>query len=95
MFHWQLNKVLLPNPFDRPHALFMLEISGIEGEDQVSVVPLDEPLDIDCDAACLDKELKDLANWMGGSYVGTIKSQDGKLTVPLATGSTLNLHVVK
>lgn len=32
---------------------------------------------------------------MGGSYVGTIKSQDGKLTVPLATGSTLNLHVVK
>ncbi|THU72417.1 hypothetical protein C4D60_Mb04t11910 [Musa balbisiana] len=123
----KLNKVLLPNPFDRPHALFMLEISGIEqpllsaenlksqtsnvfssrisgsstaklelpGEDQVSVVPLDDPLDLDCDAACLDKELKDLANWMGGSYVGTIKSQDGKLTVPLATGSTLNLHVVK
>lgn len=32
------------------------------GEDQVSVVPLDDPLDLDCDAACLDKELKDLVS---------------------------------
>ncbi|RRT57447.1 hypothetical protein B296_00002532 [Ensete ventricosum] len=35
------------------------------------------------------------AKWMGGSYVGTIESLDGKLTVPLASGSTLSLHLAK
>ena len=28
----QLNKVLSPNPFDRPHAVFMLEVTGIKGQ---------------------------------------------------------------
>lgn len=24
----QLNEILVPNPFDRPHAVFMLEVQG-------------------------------------------------------------------
>lgn len=28
----QLDEVLLPNPFDRPRAVFMLEVRGIEGQ---------------------------------------------------------------
>ncbi|KAG6513351.1 hypothetical protein ZIOFF_023675 [Zingiber officinale] len=66
--------------------VFTSRISGsskvtleISGEDEVSVVPLNDPLDPECDAACLDKELTKLATWMGGSYVGTILSLDGKL----------------
>lgn len=27
----QLNEVLMPNPFNRPRAVFMLEIDGVEG----------------------------------------------------------------
>ncbi|XP_009418615.2 uncharacterized protein LOC103998762 isoform X1 [Musa acuminata AAA Group] len=124
---YKLNEVLFPNPFDRPNAIFLLEVSGVEepvlsseylssqtanvfrsrisgssntklelpGEDEVSVVSLDNSLDLECNAACLDKELSDLAKWMGGSYVGTIESLDGKLTVPLASGSTLSLHLAK
>ncbi|XP_074584539.1 uncharacterized protein LOC141840450 isoform X2 [Curcuma longa] len=122
-----INKILLPNPFNRPHAIFMMQISGIEeplksagymnkkngnvfisrisgsskvtlelpGEDEVSVIPLNDPLDPECDAACLDKELTKLATWMGGSYVGTILSLDGKLLVPLSSSSTLSLYVSK
>jgi hypothetical protein len=26
----QLNEVLVPNPFDRPHAVFMLEVRGTD-----------------------------------------------------------------
>ncbi|XP_042375437.1 uncharacterized protein LOC121969406 [Zingiber officinale] len=123
----EINKILLPNPFDRPHAIYMMQISGIEeplksagymnnqngnvftsrisgsskvtlelpGEDEVSVVPLNDPLDPECDAACLDKELTKLATWMGGSYVGTILSLDGKLLVPLSSSRTLSLFVSK
>lgn len=32
---------------------------------------------------------------MGGSYVGTILSLDGKLLVPLSSSSTLSLYVSK
>ncbi|OAY67365.1 hypothetical protein ACMD2_00370 [Ananas comosus] len=110
----KLNKVLLPNPFDRPRAVFMLEVDGVDdtllsseksfksrvggaskaeirlpGEDEVSIVRLDESLDIECNAACLDQELKNLADWLGGSYV------DGEMTLPLASGNVLKLHVLK
>lgn len=30
--HSQLNEVLAPNPFDRPHAVMILEVSGVEGQ---------------------------------------------------------------
>jgi hypothetical protein len=30
-FDFQLNKVLLPNPFDRPRAVFLVQIDGFNG----------------------------------------------------------------
>ncbi|XP_010241117.1 PREDICTED: uncharacterized protein LOC104585816 [Nelumbo nucifera] len=126
----KLNEVLLPNPFDRPRAVLMLEIKGIEDsqqlvdyldnaqigsvfrskvlidssnadiqlpdENDVSVVSLDEPLGFDCDAACTDKELHDLASWMGGSYLSdAFETSNGELSVPLTTVSSLKLHMSK
>ncbi|XP_073012743.1 uncharacterized protein [Typha latifolia] len=124
----KLNEVLLANPFDRPHAVFLLEVNGIDGadpllsmdnskltgsifksrvlgpskaalelpgEDEVSVVHLDESVAAECNAACLDKELANIADWLGGSYVGSLESVDGMLTLPLASGKALNLHVEK
>ncbi|KAG1361510.1 hypothetical protein COCNU_09G009730 [Cocos nucifera] len=124
---YKLNEVLSPNPFDRPHAVMILEVRGLKGpllstdylntqvgtlfgswvigsskaeirlpdEDEVSVVTLDEPLDDECNAACVDKELSNLAHWLGGSYLGSIESLDGELSVPLPSGSTLKLHLSK
>lgn len=31
IFFWQLNQVLVPNPFNRPRAVFMLEVTGVDG----------------------------------------------------------------
>ncbi|KAK1284380.1 hypothetical protein QJS10_CPB21g00101 [Acorus calamus] len=116
----KLDEVLSPNPFDRPHAVFMLEVSGIEGElmsqngnmyrgsigsphkaeiplsdgDEISVVPLDEPLG-ECGTACIDNKLHDLANWFGGSYMGASDGSDGKLNIPLASGTSIDLHLSK
>lgn len=28
---WQLNEVLAPNPFNRPRAVLLLEVTGAEG----------------------------------------------------------------
>ncbi|MQM22862.1 hypothetical protein Taro_055921 [Colocasia esculenta] len=121
----KLDKILLPNPFNRPRAIVMLDVQGIgdmsqtaghsislvdcafssrlvssskaqielSQEDAVNLFSIDEPLE--CDAACIDKELGNLANWLGGSYVGSIESQDGKLEFPLASGTSLTLHVLK
>ncbi|XP_073011219.1 uncharacterized protein [Typha latifolia] len=121
------SKVLLPNPFERPRSIFMLEVEGYDdpllltdnskakvgsvfkcrvqdsikaeiqlpSEDEVSIAPLDESLTAECNVACLDKELGNLADLLGGSYVGSLESQDGKLTLPVASGSALKLHVKK
>ncbi|XP_043703517.1 uncharacterized protein LOC122653664 isoform X2 [Telopea speciosissima] len=63
--------------------------------DEVSVVSLNEPVGFDCDAACLDKEIHELASWLGGSYItGELGPLDGELTVPLTSGS-LKLHMSK
>lgn len=35
------------------------------------------------------------ARWLGGSYVGSMESQDGELEFPLASGRSLKLHVSK
>lgn len=35
----QLNGVLMPNPFDRPHSVFMLEVTGAIGMALKSKVP--------------------------------------------------------
>ncbi|CAA6662505.1 unnamed protein product [Spirodela intermedia] len=63
------------------------------GDDEVSQTSIDEP--IECDSACAGREFSNLARWLGGSYVGSMESQDGELEFPLASGTSLNLHVSK
>jgi len=122
----KLDEVLLPNPFDRPRAVFMLEVRGVEdpslfiehpnfqvggassskvlvesnkvdielaAEDDVYLALLDKPDEIESDLN--DKELHDFANWLGGSYVGTLNDLDGELTLPLASGAPLRLYMSK
>ncbi|KAH7691583.1 hypothetical protein IHE45_01G008400 [Dioscorea alata] len=123
----KLNEILLPSPFDRPRAVFAMEVRGTEdsllstghlnslsgdtlstevhgssiaaielpGDAEISVVPLDESISVDCDASCLGKELHILAQWLGGSFAGSAESLDGELKVPLASGTTLSLQLTK
>ncbi|XP_042517898.1 uncharacterized protein LOC122091814 isoform X2 [Macadamia integrifolia] len=127
----KLNEILLPNPFERPRAAFVLEVHGAEDKqqlfkhfsgpsaaqigsgfrsgvlgsskaeiqlpdaDEVAVVSLNEPIGFDCDAACSDKEIHELASWLGGSYIiSELEPLNGELTVPLTSGS-LKLHMSK
>ncbi|CAI0436799.1 unnamed protein product [Linum tenue] len=119
----KLNGVLSPNPFDRPRAVFMLEVTGskalshagisamdkyshalrrntVLGSEQaqielpggeVSVVHLDEGL-----ADFTEKEINDLASFLGGSYVAdTSQAMNGDIMgITLASG-TMNLHMSK
>ncbi|OVA01594.1 hypothetical protein BVC80_9073g25 [Macleaya cordata] len=122
----KLNEILLPNPFNRPRAVLMLEVSGTKAdqlpgdvkvgsyirrkvlldsskadvqlpdEDEVSVISLGESLGSECNAACIDKELHDLASRLGGSYVSSdLETMSGELTVNLASGTQLILHMSK
>ncbi|XP_062165967.1 uncharacterized protein LOC133872450 isoform X2 [Alnus glutinosa] len=120
----KLNEVLMPNPFDRPRAVFMLEVRGTDpklvvnsdnamfstafkrkvtfgsekaaniqlpDENEVSVFSLDEPF-----TDYTNKEIGVFASWMGGSYVAnSLEPLDGELTIPLADGSIVNLHMSK
>ncbi|XP_022761922.1 uncharacterized protein LOC111307883 [Durio zibethinus] len=119
----KLNEVLIPNPFDRPRAVFMLAVSGVDDplvvepknalfikalknsvdlgsskadiqlpdEEEVSVISLDEPL-----GDCTEEEIKDFASWLGGLYVtDATKPLHGVLTIPLANGDNVNLHMSK
>ncbi|KAF8402075.1 hypothetical protein HHK36_013027 [Tetracentron sinense] len=123
----KLNEILLPNPFDRPRAVLMLEVRGMEDpqlsgyyldnaqigsafksrvilgsdkvdiqlpdEDEVSMVSLNEPVGADSGAAVTEKDLRDLAAWLGGSYATAMEPLNGELTVPLASGAPLSLHM--
>ncbi|KAG5531282.1 hypothetical protein RHGRI_026035 [Rhododendron griersonianum] len=125
----KLNEVLMPNPFDRPRAVFMLAVEGAEGsqvmvqsanaffgtalrsrdliastkaviqlpgEDEVLVVSLNELLSADADMELTEKEISDLASWLGGTYVAkALEPMTGELTIPLASGASLNLHMSK
>ncbi|KAI0510245.1 hypothetical protein KFK09_010846 [Dendrobium nobile] len=123
----KLNEVLLPDPFERPSTVFLLEVGRMDGlflstrnsdfkvgnsfssmvlsskkakihvpgEEDVFVVDVDENACAEDDDSCVDKELFELAMWFGGSYTGSLKSQDGKLSIPLSTGSSLDLDVAK
>ncbi|KAL6971081.1 hypothetical protein U1Q18_030764 [Sarracenia purpurea var. burkii] len=125
----RLNEVLMPNPFSRPRAVFMLDVRGAEDSDfmvhsanalfssafmsrvitgstnadiqlpdgdEVSMVSLNEPLSFDSEVKLTDKELNDFASWLGGTYVAnTLEPVNGELTIPLATGACLNLHMSK
>ncbi|OAY28238.1 uncharacterized protein LOC110602152 isoform X2 [Manihot esculenta] len=116
----KLNEVLMPNPFDRPRAVFMLEVTGVNDlvapansmfsnalrskvildskkaqielpDEEVSVVSLDEKL-----SDCNDEELSSLASWLGGSYtIDNLEPRNGKLIIPLASGSNMILYVSK
>ncbi|KAJ6817063.1 uncharacterized protein M6B38_413005 [Iris pallida] len=123
----KLNEVLFPNPFDRPSAVFLLEVVGINDpllpivysngkvgstfsssvidsdrasiqltdEDEVSVTYIDGPLCDKCDAAYVEKELSDLAQWLEGTYIGSPDSLDGKLSFSLSSDSSFNLQMSK
>ncbi|KAM5552698.1 hypothetical protein ABKV19_025088 [Rosa sericea] len=119
----KLNEVLVPNPFNRPRAVFVLEVRGIADptlvvkqksmfksayetkidlglkkaeielpdESEVSVFSLDEQ-----SADYTDNEISNFASWMGGSYVpDTLEALNGELTIPLANGDRLKLHMSK
>ncbi|XVF38033.1 hypothetical protein REPUB_Repub20aG0062900 [Reevesia pubescens] len=119
----KLNEVLIPNPFDRPRAVFMLEVSGVDDplvvdpnnavfskalkssvdlgsskadiklpdEEEVFVMSLDEPL-----GDYTEEEINDFALWLGGAYVtDDTKPLHGVLTIPLANGDNVNLHMSK
>ncbi|EOY05327.1 Type 1 membrane protein, putative isoform 2 [Theobroma cacao] len=118
----KLNEVLIPNPFDRPRAVFLLEVTGIDDplvvdpknalfinalkrsvdlgsradiqlpdEEEVSVISLDEPL-----GDYTEEEINDFASWLGGSYVtDATEPLQGVLTIPLANGDNVNLHMSK
>ncbi|KAJ4968132.1 hypothetical protein NE237_014833 [Protea cynaroides] len=63
--------------------------------EEISVVSLNEPVGLDCDATCLDKEIHELASWLGGSYIRSeVGPLNGELTVHLTSGS-LKLHMSK
>ncbi|OMO93059.1 hypothetical protein CCACVL1_06650 [Corchorus capsularis] len=119
----KLNEVLSPNPFERPRAVFLLEVTGVDDtllldskdalfnnvlkssvdlgsskadiqvpdEEEVSVVSLDEPL-----GDYTEEEIDDFASWLGGSYAtDATKPLQGVLTIPLANGDNVNLHMTK
>ncbi|KAH7834874.1 hypothetical protein Vadar_020540 [Vaccinium darrowii] len=125
----KLNEVLIPNPFHRPRAVFMLDVRGAEGsqvmvqsanaffgttlrsrdliestkadiqlpgEDEVLVVSLNEPLSADADMEVTEKEISDLAFWLGGTYVAkALEPMTGEFSIPLESGASLDLHMSK
>ncbi|XP_019419954.1 PREDICTED: uncharacterized protein LOC109330274 isoform X1 [Lupinus angustifolius] len=117
----KLNEVLSPNPFNRPHAVFLLEVNGITGlekviqdnamfgnsfwstdfsgsdkvdiqvSDGVSVASLDG-----ISEDCTDKEISEFASFIGGSYApDALEPLNGELTIPLANGASVSLHMSK
>ncbi|XP_057429518.1 uncharacterized protein LOC130722713 isoform X2 [Lotus japonicus] len=119
----KLNEVLIPNPFNRPRAVFLLEVNGINGlekivqdnamfsssirstniidsekvniqlpdENEVSVFSLDEQLE-----DITDREISDFSSLIGGSYApDALEPLNGVLTIPLANGNSVNLHMSK
>ncbi|KAI3887129.1 hypothetical protein MKX03_012271, partial [Papaver bracteatum] len=54
--------------------------------DEVSMISVGESEGSECNETCMEKELHDL---LGGSYV------DDELTIDLASGTRLNLHMLK
>ncbi|KAI3668758.1 hypothetical protein L1987_88241 [Smallanthus sonchifolius] len=117
----KLNEVLMPNPFNRPHAVFFLEIDGfgdmqpevksnvfskalkskvaignaeiqLSGEDELIQISLNGPPLLED----MDIEFTRFASWLGGSYVNTSPEPlHGELTIPLANGVQLKLHMSK
>lgn len=119
----KLDAILVPNPFNRPRAVLLLEVNGIidhkqisqynnmfsnafrstnilgsdkveihfPDEDDVSLVLLDE-----LSEDCTEKEISAYASMMGGSYAPDAQEPlNGVLTIPLANGAMVKLHMSK
>ncbi|KAE9594843.1 hypothetical protein Lal_00013207 [Lupinus albus] len=117
----KLNEVLSPNPFNRPRAVFLLEVNGITGlekniqdnamfgnsfwstdfpgsdkidiqlSDGVAMASLDGILE-----DCTDKEISEFSSFIGGSYApDALEPLNGELTIPLANGASVSLHMSK
>nr|KJB72187.1 hypothetical protein B456_011G166500 [Gossypium raimondii] len=55
------------------------------------MISLDHPLGDYC-----EEEINEFASWLGGSYATDVtKPLDGVLTIPLANGDNMNLHMSK
>nr|XP_043634452.1 uncharacterized protein LOC122605560 [Erigeron canadensis] len=119
----KLNEVLVANPFNRPYAVFSLEINRfgdkhpelgsdlfskalkrevtiedaeiqLSDENELSLVSLNEPVTADMELS--DADLTDFASWLGGTYLNTAPEPlTGELTVPLANGVQIKLHMSK
>ncbi|KAF7110472.1 hypothetical protein CFC21_110571 [Triticum aestivum] len=102
----KLNELLLPKPFDRPRAVFLMQIDG--SHDSVDSFVSDAgsiyktKIDVAKNAATgltdessgsdvLDNELTNLATWLEGSY----QKADSKLIIPLKSGNSLTLLLNK
>ncbi|KAK6161431.1 hypothetical protein DH2020_004812 [Rehmannia glutinosa] len=90
----KLNEVLMPNPFDRPRAMLMLEVTGAEDKSPFSsVLRIKVEGNQRADIQLPDEEVS-LASWLGGSYVED-KSEPltGELIIPMSNGGFLRLHL--
>ncbi|PPD98348.1 hypothetical protein GOBAR_DD04597 [Gossypium barbadense] len=60
-------------------------------DEDLSMISLDHPLGDYC-----EEEINEFASWLGGSYATDVtKPLDGVLTIPLANGDNMNLHMSK
>ncbi|KAJ7942514.1 Type 1 membrane protein, partial [Quillaja saponaria] len=104
----KLNEVLVPNPFNRPRAVVLLEVSGLGDFKQIdpdnamlSSGPRSKILLAQIKLTfnfqlgdCTDKDISDFASWMGGSYVtDSPEPLNGLLSIPLGNGASVNLHM--
>nr|GLL46438.1 uncharacterized protein LOC109152104 [Ipomoea trifida] len=68
----------------------------LPGDEEVSVLSLNEPLNLDSEAELSEEELSDFASWLGGSYV-TVAGEPltGELTIPLENEAELKFDLSK
>ncbi|KAJ6428309.1 hypothetical protein OIU84_023684 [Salix udensis] len=101
----KLNEVLMPNPFNRPRAVFMLEVTGeipfvVEQANAMFNGAFKTKIVLGSDKAGIqlpgEEEISDFASWLGGSYaVDPLEALNGELAIPLASGATMSLHMSK
>ncbi|GLJ40478.1 hypothetical protein SUGI_0834260 [Cryptomeria japonica] len=64
-------------------------------EDEVMLVSLKGASDDENDLHSIEKELSDLALWLGGFYTGGQQPMQGNLSIPLSKESSLTLNLLK
>ncbi|KAJ1420888.1 hypothetical protein SESBI_14036 [Sesbania bispinosa] len=90
----KLNEVLIPNPFNRPRAVFLLEMNGINGlEKFVKDNAMFSNSFWSTNVLGSDKVDIQLA---GGSYApDALEPLNGVFTIPLPKGASVNFHMSK